>query len=114
MTDIQILTLALTMLGIFAASWFNNSRFGDVNNRIADTNLRIADVSNRITDVSNKLEKRIDDSRDLLRAEIKTSQAGILGEMRLGFERMNSKIDAILVQLANHDSRITRLEERNS
>ncbi len=30
MTDVQILTLALTLLGIFAASWFNNSRIGDV------------------------------------------------------------------------------------
>ena len=30
MTDVQILTLALTLLGIFAASWFNNSRITDV------------------------------------------------------------------------------------
>ena len=30
MTDVQILTLALTLLGVFAGSWFNNSRIGDV------------------------------------------------------------------------------------
>ena len=89
MTDTQILTLALTMLGIFGASWFNNSR--------------ISDMSNRISDLSNKLDSRINDTRDLLR-----------GEIQLGFERVNNKLDAILVQLANHDSRITRLEERNS
>jgi hypothetical protein len=29
-TDVQILTLALTLLGIFAASWFNNSRTTDI------------------------------------------------------------------------------------
>lgn len=79
MNDMQILTLALTMLGIFAASWFNNSRFGDTNNRIAD--------------LSNKLDSRINDTRDVLRAE-----------MNVHFERMNSKLDAILMQLTNHDA----------
>ena len=88
MTDIQILTLALTMLGIFTASWFNNSR---------------------ISDLSTKLDNRINDTRDVLRAEMKAMQA----DMNFQFERMNNKLDAILMQLAHHDARITRLEERN-
>lgn len=107
MTDIQILTLALTMLGIFAASWFNNSR--------------VSDVSNRISDLSNKLDNRISDTKDVLRSEMHTFRAEIhsemntfRAEMHLEFERMNNKLDAILLQLGNHETRITRLEERNS
>jgi hypothetical protein len=53
MTDTQILTLVITLLGIFAASWFNNSRIGDVNLRIGDA--------------PKNLLGRIDDMRDVLR-----------------------------------------------
>ena len=80
MSDGQILTIALTMLAIFAGSWFNNSR---------------------ISDLSNKLDIRITDLRDVLRAE-----------MRLESERMIQKIDAVLQQLGSHETRITHLEER--
>jgi hypothetical protein len=76
LTDTQILTLVLTLLGIFAASWFNNSRIGDIH-------------------------RRIDDMRDVLRAE-----------MRLEFERTNGKIDALLKLVADIDQRVTKLEAR--
>jgi hypothetical protein len=68
--------LVLTLLGIFAASWFNNSRIGDIH-------------------------RRIDDMRDVLRAE-----------MRLEFERTNGKIDALLKLVADIDQRVTKLEAR--
>lgn len=87
MTDVQILTLALTLLGIFAASWFNNSRIGDV---------------------SNKIDIRVNGMRDVLRAEMKAMQA----ETNLQFERMNNKIDSILKMLADIDARVTTLESR--
>ena len=87
MSDGQILTIAVTLIAIFAGSWFNNSRFGDTNNRISD--------------LSNKLDTRITDLRDVLRAE-----------MRLESERMIQKIDAVLQQLGSHETRITHLEER--
>ena len=84
LTDTQILTLVLTLLGIFAASWFNNSRIGDIHHRI-------------------------DDMRDALRAEMKVMQA----EINLQFERTNSKIDALLKLVADIDQRVTKLEARN-
>ncbi len=83
MTDVQILTLAMTLLGIFAASWFNNSRIGDVNSRLGDV-------------------------KDVLRAEMKTMQA----EINLQFERTNQKIDALLRTMADIDQRVTALEAR--
>jgi hypothetical protein len=87
MTDTQILTLALMVLAIFAGTWFNNSRFTDVNLRL--------------NDLSSKLDTRFDDLRDVIRAE-----------MRLESERTNNKIDAFLQQLGNHETRISRVEQR--
>jgi outer membrane murein-binding lipoprotein Lpp len=94
MTDVQILTLALTLLGIFAASWFNNSRIGD--------------LSTRINDVSNKVDYRFNDLSSILRAEMKAMQA----ETNLQFDRMNNKIDTILKLLGDIDTRVTALEAR--
>lgn len=85
MSDAQILTIAFTMLAIFVASWFNNSRFGDTNNRIGDVNNRIGDVNKRIDDLSRQIDNRVDNLRDVIRAE-----------MRVDSERMNQKIDAFL------------------
>ena len=87
MTDVQILTLALTLLGIFAASWFNNSR---------------------ITDVSNKIDFRVNDLGNVLRAEMKTMETN----MGLRLERMDNKIDALLKLVADIDTRVTSLESR--
>ncbi len=83
LTDTQILTLVLTLLGIFAASWFNNSRIGDIH-------------------------RRIDDMRDVLRSEMRLERT----EMRIEFERTNGKIDALLKLVADIDQRVTKLEAR--
>ncbi|MDQ6677580.1 MAG: hypothetical protein M3Z09_09825 [Acidobacteriota bacterium] len=83
MTDVQILTLSMTLLGIFAASWFNNSRIGDVNSRIGDV-------------------------KDVLRAEMRAMQSDI----NLQFEKTNNKIDALLKLVADIDQRVTALEAR--
>ena len=85
MTGAQILTLAL--LGIFAASWFNNSRIGDMR---------------------GALEKRIEDMRDVLRAEMRAERA----ETNTRMERFEAKLDAILKVCADLDIRVTRLEQR--
>ncbi len=60
MSDAQILTITFTMLAIFVASWFKNSRFGDTNTRIGDVNNRIGDVSKRIDDLSLQLDTRLE------------------------------------------------------
>ncbi len=87
MTDLQILTLALTLLGIFAGSWFNSSRIGDLN-------------------------KRIDDTRDVLRAEMNLQFERINNKIDSQFERMNNKIDALLKSLADLEGRVTAVENR--
>jgi hypothetical protein len=60
MNDTQILTLCVTMLGIFAASWFNNSRIGDVKDVLrAEMNLHFERTNNKI-DALLKLVADID------------------------------------------------------
>ncbi len=83
MTDVQTLTLALTLLGIFVASWFNNSRIGD------------------IKDVFRGEMKAMESRMDLQFERTNTK-----------FERMNNKIDAILKMLADIEQRVTALEAR--
>jgi hypothetical protein len=66
-TDVQILTLALTLLGIFAASWFNNSRIGHIKDVMraemraiqAENNLQFERINNKI-DAILKLVANID------------------------------------------------------
>ena len=87
MTDIQILTLILTLLSIFAASWFNNSRFGDL---------------------GNLLGKRIEDLRDVLRAEMKAERA----ENNARFDRLDTKLDIITKLCVELENRTSKLEER--
>ena len=103
MTDAQILTLVLTLLGIFAASWYNNSRFGDVS-------LRIADLNTRITEGNKMLLDRLNDTRDVLRAEMKAELAVVNNR----FDRLEAKIDKmddnIARLLADHENRISKLE----
>lgn len=88
MNDTQILTLVITLLGIFAASWFNNSRIGDIS-------------------------KRIDDMRDVLRAEMKADRAEIKGEITQIMHRIERMDDNIARVLADHDRRLTKLEEKS-
>lgn len=82
MTDAQIIAIAITVLAVLAGSVFNNVRIGDVN---------------------TSLNRRIDDMRDVLRAE-----------MDLRFERMDSKLDTIINMLGQLESRVTKLEGRSS
>jgi hypothetical protein len=99
MNDIQVLTICITLLGIFAASWFNNSRMGDLSARIGDTNAKIAEQK-------ADLGARISDTKEVLRAEMKAMEARI----DLQFQRTNNKIDELLKIIADHDQRIAKLE----
>ena len=84
LTDTQILTLVLTLLGIFAASWFNNSRIGDVKDTFrAEMKAMQAEINLQFERTNNQ------------------------------FERTNSKIDALLKLVADIDQRVTKLEARN-
>jgi hypothetical protein len=61
MTDAQIIAIAITVLAVLAGSVFNNVRIGDVN----------ANLSARISEGNASLNQRIDDLRDVLRAEFR-------------------------------------------
>jgi hypothetical protein len=82
MNDAQIIAISITVLAVLAGSVFNNVRIGDV---------------------SIGLNRRIDDMRDVLRAE-----------MDLRFERMDSKLDTIINLLGQLETRVTKLEGRSS
>jgi hypothetical protein len=82
MNDTQIVTIAITVLAVLTGALINNARIGDL---------------------SSLLSKRIDDSRDVLRAEQMASTA-----------KIEAKLDAILKLLADVDSRVTRLEGRSA
>jgi hypothetical protein len=82
MNDAQIIAISITVLAVLAGSVFNNLRIGDV---------------------SIGLNRRIDDMRDVLRAE-----------MDLRFERMDSKLDTIINLLGQLETRVTKLEGRSS
>jgi hypothetical protein len=84
MNDAQIIAISITVLAVLAGSVFNNVRIGDVN---------------------IGLNRRIDDLRDVLRAELLKETAGI----RNLIERNQ---DALLTELARIDQRVTRLEDR--
>jgi hypothetical protein len=100
MPDMQLLTLAITLLGIFGASWYNSSRVGDVSAR----------VNRKIDDVNTSLSKHIDDLRDVLRAEMCADKA----EMKAEFASLRSLLekigDSLSRELADYETRISKLE----
>lgn len=87
MTDAQIITIATTVLAVLAGALFNNVRISDLHNRFADVNIRINDM------------------RDVIRAELQRETAGLRGLMERNQE-------AVLAELVRIDQRVTRLEER--
>jgi hypothetical protein len=80
MTDAQIVSLAITLFAIAAGSIFNNVR---------------------ISDSTNATNKRFDDMRELIRAELKTV------DMKL--DRIDQTLSAMV---SDHDRRIRALEIR--
>lgn len=95
MNDIQILTLALTVVvpffGVMLGVLINNSRLGDVNNRIGD--------------VKEFLNDRIDSSAAGVRAEMRTQNAELLTLI----ERHHSELMAKMIDM---DNRMVRLESQ--
>jgi hypothetical protein len=87
MTDAQIIAIAITVLAVFAGTIFNNVRIGDLSTRMSESNA----ATNR----------RIDDTKEVLRAE-----------MKAGFNSIERKLDEILRITSDHDTRIAALEHR--
>jgi hypothetical protein len=89
MNDAQIIAISITVLAVLAGSVSNNVRIGDVN---------------------TSLNRRIDDMRDVLRAEMDLRFERI--DQR--FERTDSKLDTIINMLGQLETRVTKLEGRSS
>lgn len=79
--------------------------------------------NSRLSDLRGDLLRRIDDTRDLLRAEMKAHRAETKGEMQELRSELRSEMQAmrhlmekqhgdILRILADHEQRLNRLEER--
>jgi hypothetical protein len=71
MTDARIIAVAITVLAVFAGTIFNNVR---------------------ISDTGSALNKRIDDTKEVLRAEMKAIEA----RMENRFNSIDRKLDEIL------------------
>ena len=80
MTDARIVSIAITLFAIAAGSIFNKIR---------------------ISDSAAMLNKRIDDTKEVLRAE-----------MKRGFAQIDAKLDTLLRMMGEHETRITKLEQR--
>ena len=89
MTDTQLVTMAITLLGIFIAMLVNNHRMA-VDQRFLNFNQRFLDMN-----------RHIDDMASMLRAEMRADRA-----------ETNAKLDSILAFMANIDQRVIRLEDR--
>jgi hypothetical protein len=83
--DSQIIALSITV--IMAATLVNNSRIGDLN-------------------------RRIDDAKDVIRAEVDTRFAKLDLSLEVRFSSIDRKLDELLRVVAGHDHRIRELEER--
>jgi hypothetical protein len=81
MTDAQIIAIAITVLAVLAGSVFNNVRISEGN---------------------ANLSRRIDDLRDVLRAEF-----------RAHMTRMDGKLDTLIAMVGHLETRVTKLEERS-
>lgn len=94
MNDSQIIALSITVLAILGATLVNNSRIGDVN-------------------------RRIDDAKELIRAEVDAGFAEIgarfaklEASLEIRFDSIDRKLDELLRVVADHDHRIRVIEER--
>ncbi len=97
MTDAALQTAivaSVPTLAVLIGILLNNSRLSDVNGRIADLNGRIADLHGRIGDLNDRItelrahfDARLDNMRDLWRAEL---------------QRVEEVIDARLKHLEEH------------
>jgi hypothetical protein len=91
MTDIQILTLALTVVvpffGVLLGVLINNTRLTDVNTRMSDV-------------------------KEVLRAEIRAESAELRKEMRDLSSLMERHHSEIMAKLIEMDNRILRLESQ--
>jgi hypothetical protein len=72
MTDLQLLTLALSVIIPVSVMIYSNSRIGDLNKRIDDLN---RGLNSRIDDLKKSLEDRIDNGFSHIELLLKLHEA---------------------------------------
>lgn len=87
MTDQQIIAIAITVLAILGGTLINNSRISDINGRISDV-------------------------KEVLRAEFRADLAQLEARLDARFNAIDRKLDEILRIVGDHETRITKLEDR--
>ena len=94
MTDAQMITIAVAILVVFTGTLYNNSRITDLrdslNRRLDD---RFADINKRFDSIDTRFE-------DLIR------------HFDDKFALIDAKLDRILEILADHETRLQRLEQQ--
>ncbi len=91
MTDAQILAIAITVLVVLAGTMLNNSRIGDVKEVVR------AEIRNITLQLENGMTVRFN--------AMESANTG-------RFNSIERKLDELLRISADHDSRITKLEDR--
>ena len=98
MTDDRIIAIAITVLAVLGETLVNNSLIGDLN---------------------STLNRRIDDVKEVLRAELGAHRAEIdarfaalAQSMDSRFNSIDRKLDELLRIVGGHETRITKLAER--
>jgi hypothetical protein len=91
MTDAQLISISITVLAIFGGVLINNARLGDVNIRI---------------------DTRIGDLKETLRAEARADKSEIVNVISDLRRLIETNHDTTLRMLADIDQRVTRLEAR--
>jgi predicted nucleic acid-binding Zn-ribbon protein len=99
MTDAQIIALGITVLAVLVGTLFSNDRISDLNARLSET--------------SAATNRRMDDMKEVLRAEMKAQSAALEARMtsfEVRFNSIDRKLDEILRIAGDHETRITALE----
>lgn len=87
MTDAQMITLMVAILALFVGTLFNNSRITDLRDSV---NRRLDDHRNDMNKSFGEIYRRIDDK----------------------FALLDAKLDRILDLVADHETRLQRLEQQ--
>jgi hypothetical protein len=96
MTDMQMLTLVITLLAIFGAMYGNRKSTEDMRDV-----LRAEIYGDR---------KSAEDMRDVLRAEFRASNVELKSELTTILLRIENKVDHFAETQASHSERLNRLD----
>jgi hypothetical protein len=99
-TDTQIISIALIFVAAIGSIMYNNSRIGDLR---TDVNGRLGDLRTAMEGRFSSVDKRIDDLRDSVNQHIDD-------KFNLLMERLPRMEDNLTNQLANQETRISKLE----